>query len=111
MHIIGMTALLEAKLAREAELCYAMIACVSDYDCWLESEESVTVQIVVGNLTANVANAQRTLRGIAGKIPADRSANACGCSSSLATAIMTEHSRIPAEARERYSLLIGKYLS
>ncbi len=111
MDIIGMTALPEAKLAREAELCYAMIACVTDYDCWHESEESVTVEMVVGNLSANVANAQRILRGIAGKIPADRSANACDCSSSLATAIMTEHSRIPAEAREKYSLLIGKYLS
>src|SRR5437870_6848771 len=111
MDIVGMTALPEAKLAREAELCYAMIACATDYDCWHESEASVTVEMVVGNLSANVANAQRILRGIAGKIPADRSANACGCSSSLATAIMTEHSRIPAEARERYSLLIGKYLS
>ena len=111
MDIVGMTALPEAKLAREAELCYAMIACVTDYDCWHESEESVTVEMVVGNLSANVANAQRILRSTAGKIPADRSANACDCSSSLATAIMTEHSRIQAEAREKYSLLIGKYLS
>ncbi len=111
MDIIGMTALPEAKLAREAELCYAMIACATDYDCWHESEESVTVEMVVENLSANVANAQRILRSIAGKIPADRSTNACDCSSSLATAIMTEHSRIPAEVREKYSLLIGKYLS
>ena len=76
-----MTALPEAKLAREAELCYAMIACVTDYDCWHESEESVTVEMVIGNLSANMANAQRILRSAAGKIPADRSANACGCSS------------------------------
>ena len=111
MDIIGMTALPEAKLAREAELCYAMVACATDYDCWHESEESVTVEMVVGNLSANVANAQRILRSVAQKIPADRSANTCECPSALSTAIMTERSRIPAEAKEKYSLLIGKYLS
>jgi len=111
MDIIGMTALPEAKLAREAELCYAMVACATDYDCWHESEESVTVEMVIGNLSANVAKAQRILRSIAHKIPADRSANTCGCSSALASAIMTDHSKIPAAAKEKYSLLIGKYLS
>ncbi len=111
MDIIGMTALPEAKLAREAELCYAMVACATDYDCWHESEESVTVEMVIGNLSANVANAQRILRSIAHKIPADRSANTCGCSSALASAIMTDHSKIPVAAKEKYSLLIGKYLS
>jgi 5'-methylthioadenosine phosphorylase len=111
MDIIGMTALPEAKLAREAELCYAMVACATDYDSWHESEESVTVEMVIGNLSANVANAQRILRSIAHKIPADRSANTCDCSSALATAIMTDHSKIPAAAKEKYSLLIGKYLS
>ena len=111
MDIIGMTALPEAKLAREAELCYAMVACATDYDCWHESEESVTVEMVVGNLSANVANAQRILRSVAQKIPADRSANTCECPGALSTAIMTERSRIPAEAKEKYSLLIGKYLS
>ena len=111
MDIIGMTALPEAKLAREAELCYAMVACATDYDCWHESEESVTVEMVVGNLSANVANAQRILRSVAQKIPADRSANTCECPGALSTAIMTERSTIPAEAKEKYSLLIGKYLS
>ncbi|HAE84787.1 MAG TPA: S-methyl-5'-thioadenosine phosphorylase [Ktedonobacter sp.] len=111
MDIIGMTALPEAKLAREAELCYAMVACATDYDCWHESEESVTVEMVIGNLSANVANAHRILRSIAHKIPADRSANTCGCSSALASAIMTDHSKIPVAAKEKYSLLIGKYLS
>jgi 5'-methylthioadenosine phosphorylase len=110
MDIIGMTALPEAKLAREAELCYAIIACVTDYDCWHESEESVTVEMVIGNLSANVANAQRILRSVAKRIPADRGANTCGCPSALATAILTDHSRIPAEVKEKYSLLIGKYL-
>ncbi len=73
MDIIGMTALPEAKLAREAELCYATIACATDYDCWHESEESVTVEMVMSNLGANIANAQRILQGVAHSIPSDRS--------------------------------------
>ena len=111
MDIIGMTALPEAKLAREAELCYATIACATDYDCWHESEESVTVEMVIGNLSANVANAQRILRSVAQKIPADRSHNVCECPTSLSTAIMTAPSLIPATTKERYSLLISKYIA
>ena len=110
MDIIGMTALPEAKLAREAELCYATIACITDYDCWHESEESVTVEMVINNLSANVTNAQRILRAVAQRIPADRSANACECPSALATAIMTDRATISADVREKYGLLIGKYL-
>jgi len=110
MDIIGMTALPEAKLAREAELCYATIACVTDYDCWHESEESVTVEMVINNLSANVANAQRILRSVAQKIPADRSVNACECPSALATAIMTDRTLLPLELKEKYGLLVGKYL-
>jgi len=108
--LIGMTALPEAKLAREAELCYAAIACATDYDSWHESKESVTVEMVVSNLSANVANAQRILRSVASKIPADRSANTCGCPSALATSILTDPARIPAAVKEKYSLLIGRYL-
>ena len=111
MDIIGMTALPEAKLAREAELCYATIACATDYDSWHESEESVTVEMVIGNLSANVTNAQRILRSVAKKIPADRSANTCECPSALATAILTDRSQIPGGVKEKYSLLIGKYLA
>ncbi len=111
MDIIGMTALPEAKLAREAELCYATIACVTDYDCWHGAEESVTVEMVIGNLSANVVNAQRILRSVAKKIPTDRSANTCECPHALATAIMTDHSKIPAEAREKYGLFMGKYIA
>lgn len=110
MDIIGMTALPEAKLAREAELCYATIACVTDYDSWHTSEEPVTVEMVINNLSANVTNAQRILQAVARKIPVERSANACECPSSLSAAIMTDRSLIPPEAREKYSLLIGKYL-
>ncbi len=79
MDIIGMTALPEAKLAREAEICYATIACATDYDSWHESEEPVTVEMVIGNLSANVANAQRILQEVASKIPADRSHVSCDC--------------------------------
>jgi len=111
MDLIGMTALPEAKLAREAELCYATIACATDYDSWHESEESVTVEMVIGNLSANVANAQRILRSVAKKIPADRSANTCECPSALATAILTDRSKIPGEIKEKYRLLIGKYFA
>ena len=97
--IIGMTALPEAKLAREAELCYATIACVTDYDVWRESEETVTVEMVVSNLQKNVANAQRIIRAVAGKLPTDRSSSPCGCSCALANAILTEPAAIPTSAR------------
>src|SRR5256885_7998093 len=95
MDLIGMTALPEAKLAREAELCYATIACATDYDSWHETEESVTVEMVIGNLSANVANAQRILQKVAQSIPIDRSGLACDCRNALATAIITDRSLIP----------------
>lgn len=109
--LIGMTVLPEAKLAREAELCYTTIACVTDYDVWRESEETVTVEMVVANLQKNVANAQRIIRELAGRLPSDRSASPCDCSSALANAILTDPAAIPASARERYALLLEKYLS
>jgi 5'-methylthioadenosine phosphorylase len=108
--VIGMTALPEAKLAREAELCYATIACATDYDVWHETAAAVTVEMVIGNLMRNVANAQRIIRSVAGRIPADREHNSCECPQALASAIITDRSRIPAEAREKYQLLVGKYL-
>src|SRR5437588_6541017 len=94
MDIIGMTALPEAKLAREAELCYATIACATDYDCWHESEESVTVEMVIGHLNANVTNAQRILRLIAQQIPSTRTGQPCGCAQALAASIVTDPSLI-----------------
>ena len=108
--VIGMTALPEAKLAREAELCYATIACATDYDVWHETAGSVTVEMVIGNLMKNVANAQRIIRSVARRIPADRAQNTCECPSALASAIITDRSRVPAEILEKYQLLIGKYL-
>ena len=108
--IIGMTALPEAKLAREAELCYAIVACVTDYDVWHEAEQPVTVELVVANLMKNVANAQRIIRSVAATLPPDRSAVSCSCSSALANAIMTQPTFIPPAARAKYDLLLDKYL-
>lgn len=111
MDIVGMTALPEAKLAREAEICYATIACATDYDSWHESEEPVTVEMVIGNLSANVTNAQRILQEVASKIPTDRSHVNCDCAHALATSIITDRTAISAETKEKYNLLIGKYLA
>ncbi len=109
--LIGMTALPEAKLAREAELCYATIACVTDYDAWHESEQPVTVEMVIANLQKNVANAQRIIRTVATQLPSDRSSSPCTCASALNNAIITDPTAIPGEVRERYALLLEKYLA
>jgi len=105
--IIGMTALPEAKLAREAEICYATLACVTDYDCWRQSEAPVDVAMIVENLRRNVATAQEALRRLVPTIPAHRK---CPCATSLAGAIITTPDHISRAARERLSLIAGKYL-
>ena len=106
--IIGMTSLPEARLAREAELCYAVLACSTDYDCWHESEEPVTVEMVVANLMKNTAVSKAILADV---ITADLAAPGdCACTSALENAIVTDRAAIPAEARERLGLLIGKYV-
>ena len=105
--IIGMTTLPEARLAREAELCYAVLACSTDYDCWHESEEPVTVEMVVANLMRNAAVSKAILADV---ISADIADASCECSSVLENAIVTDRSVIPPEVRERLSLLIGKYI-
>jgi 5'-methylthioadenosine phosphorylase len=107
MDIIGMTAVPEAQLAREAEICYATMAHVTDYDVWHESEETVTVEAVIRNLLANTEVAQHAIRNVVTKVPADRS---CNCGSALADAIITQRDAISAETRERLGLLMGKYL-
>ena len=104
--IIGMTALPEARLAREAELCYAVLACSTDYDCWHESEEPVTVEMVVENLMKNTAVSRAILADVITNDLAERN---CGCGSALANAIVTDRGVIPAEVLERLSLFIGKY--
>ena len=105
--VIGMTALPEAKLAREAELCYATIAMVTDFDVWHESEESVTVELVIQNLMRNVETAQAI---IAAALPLVRQERVCDCPTALADAIITQRDLIPSHAKEELSLLIGKYV-
>jgi len=108
MDIIGMTAVPEAQLAREAEICYATMAHVTDYDVWHESEETVTVEAVIRNLLANTEVAQQAIRDVVPKVPAERS---CNCGSALADAIITQRDAITPETRERLGLLVSKYLS
>ncbi|HZS12079.1 MAG TPA: S-methyl-5'-thioadenosine phosphorylase [Nitrospirales bacterium] len=105
--VIGMTNLPEAKLAREAELCYGTVALVTDYDCWHESEESVTVEAVLAILQKNVSLAKRILRAA---LPMARAAGRCRCGDALAHAVLTRPDRISAKARGRLDLLIGRHL-
>ncbi|HWP84952.1 MAG TPA: S-methyl-5'-thioadenosine phosphorylase [Terriglobia bacterium] len=107
MDVIGMTNLQEAKLAREAELCYVTVAMVTDYDCWHPGHDAVTVEQVVANLEKNSANAARVLTEALARLPAARS---CRCGAALQNAILTDPAKIPAETRRRLELLIGKYL-
>jgi len=105
--VIGMTNMPEAKLACEAELCYATMALVTDYDCWHGSEESVTVEMILATLRNNVALAKRILRAA---VSAAAGARACACGTALQHAIVTAPEKIPAATRKRLQLLIGKYL-
>jgi 5'-methylthioadenosine phosphorylase len=105
--VIGMTALPEAKLAREAEICYATIAFVTDYDVWHESEAAVTVDLILENLRRNTALAQEVIRAVVPLLPTARS---CACASALQNAIVTAREAIPAEEKERLRPLLQKYL-
>ena len=105
--IIGMTALPEAKLAREAEICYATLALVTDYDVWHQSEAEVSVDLVVANLMQNVETTQSILPDLAARTPASRG---CVCQSVLERAIITSRDLIPDEAKLRLSAIIGPYL-
>jgi 5'-methylthioadenosine phosphorylase len=105
--IIGMTNVQEVKLSREAEICYATLAMVTDYDCWRQEAEAVTVEEVVARLNDNAAMARSIIEKIASRLSADRS---CSCATALRNAILTDRSAIPPEARERLRPLVGKYL-
>jgi 5'-methylthioadenosine phosphorylase len=105
---IGMTALPEAKLAREAELCYAMLGAVTDYDVWREGGEDVTVETVVQNLNRNVNIAQAAIRSLLRKSITDR---ACACSESMANAIITAPDAIPDHRREELGPIVGRHLN
>ena len=105
--IIGMTALPEAKLAREAEICYAVIACVSDYDSWHEHKQPVTIDVVLNTLRRSSDIAKKIIRLAVTKMPEKRD---CDCADALKTAIVTDLKLIPAEQKKKLDLLIGKYL-
>jgi 5'-methylthioadenosine phosphorylase len=107
MDIIGMTNLQEAKLAREAEMCYVTVAMVTDYDCWHPHHDSVTVDQIVAVLLKNAENACAVVRESVATMPKKQS---CKCSSALAHAIITERDKIPAATRQKLSLILDKYL-
>jgi len=107
MDVIGMTNLQEAKLAREAEICYTTVALVTDYDCWHPDHDSVTVEMIVANLMANAEMAKKLIAEAVGRVPAVRG---CSCASALATAIITSPDAIPADIKQELAPLIEKYV-
>ena len=108
MDVIGMTNLQEAKLAREAEICYVTVAMVTDYDCWHPHHDAVTVEQVVAVLVKNAENAAKVVRETVAAVPAGRT---CKCGSTLAHAILTQPDKIPAATRQKLGLILDKYLS
>jgi 5'-methylthioadenosine phosphorylase len=106
--VIGMTALPEAKLAREAEMCYATLAFATDYDCWHEGEEDVTVEMVVRNLLLNVEMGKQIIRTSLPEV--ERGERTCPCASALSSAIITQRDLIPQEVKTRLGILVEKYL-
>ena len=105
--VIGMTALPEAKMAREAEICYATVACVTDYDCWHETHDDVTIDMVIANLQRNADTAKKIVRTVVGRIPQKRD---CVCATALENAILTSPELIPPQRKKDLDLLIGKYV-
>jgi 5'-methylthioadenosine phosphorylase len=107
MDVIGMTNLQEAKLAREAEICYATAAMVTDYDCWHPEHDAVTVNQIISNLIENAGNACKVVARAVSSMPESRE---CKCGSALAHAIITDRAAIPDATRKKLELLAGKYL-
>ena len=106
--IIGMTILPEAKLAREAEICYASIACVTDYDSWIERSEPVTINVILDRMCRYIETVKKIIKLAVARVPEQRS---CECATALKTAIVTAPEVIPAEQKKKLDLLIGKYLT
>ena len=106
--IIGMTNLQEAKLAREAEICYSTVALVTDYDCWHPDHDSVTVDLIIANLTQNAKTAQQIIATAVDRLPFART---CECASALKFALITRPDAVPATVKQDLALLVGKYLS
>jgi 5'-methylthioadenosine phosphorylase len=107
MDVIGMTNLQEAKLAREAEICYTTIALVTDYDCWHPSHDQVTVEMIVANLMQNAKNAQQVIAEAVARLPFERS---CECASALKHAIITRAEAVPRLVKNELAPIVGKYL-
>ncbi|HIJ80350.1 MAG TPA: S-methyl-5'-thioadenosine phosphorylase [Desulfuromonadales bacterium] len=105
--VIGMTNLTEAKLAREAEICYGIIALSTDYDCWHETHDDVTVDAIIQIIHQNVAMARNIIRHAVAKISGERS---CPCASAMQYAVITDRAAISAEAKQRLELIVGRYL-
>ncbi len=106
MDVIGMTNLQEAKLAREAEICYVTVAMVTDYDCWHEEHDAVTVTDIIANLHKNAENAAKVVAAAVAAMPVERT---CKCGSALAHAIITDRTLVPESTRQKLDLIIGKY--
>jgi 5'-methylthioadenosine phosphorylase len=106
--VIGMTNVTEAKLAREAELCYATIAMITDYDCWHPEHESVTGAQIIETLYQNAENAQRVIREAVRAMPLERN---CKCSTALQHALITDLKLVPAGTKKKLASIIGKYLT
>ncbi len=107
MDVIGMTNLQEAKLAREAEICYATLAMVTDYDCWHPDHDAVTVEQIIDFLSRNAQNAQKIIRAAVRQMPKERN---CKCGAALAHAILTDPKKVPPKTKKRLALLVRKYL-
>ncbi|MFH1752865.1 MAG: S-methyl-5'-thioadenosine phosphorylase [Candidatus Omnitrophota bacterium] len=107
MDVIGMTNMPEARLAREAEICYATLAMVTDYDCWHESSEAVTIEMIISNLNKNANNAKKIVKKALAALSDKKS---CGCVDSLKYAVITQKDKIPQEKKDQLDLIIGKYL-
>jgi 5'-methylthioadenosine phosphorylase len=103
-----MTNLQEAKLAREAEICYATIALVTDYDCWHPDHDSVTVDMIVQNLLANATTAQQVIAEAVARLPLERT---CECARALEHAIITRPDHVPPQVKRDLAPIIGKYIS
>ena len=105
--VIGMTALPEAKHAREAEVCYAVLACSTDYDCWHPDHESVSAEMIIANLLKNTERAKAIVKNVVLNMPVDKT---CGCGSAMKNAIVTAPEKIPAQVKESLAPLLGKYI-
>lgn len=106
MDIIGMTNMAEAKLSREAQICYCTLAAVTDYDCWYTSEEAVTVDMVIANLNKNIQNAKNILKNL---IPALSDERSCSCKEALKYAVITNKKYVPKKVKEDLKLIVGKW--